>query len=122
VVQLECDFCVFAQLKRLAPDPEHSTDKLLLACIRRANLDALWSPSEQTVVRHARHIQKGIELAECTGIDPPFVLVAPLPAYEHCGYEIAVPILLKSHKKEGTIPHISGGRQSGSSGQHTEIR
>jgi hypothetical protein len=99
MVQFECDFCIVAKLKKRAPDLDNSIDKLVMACIRRATLDAFWSRAEGTVVSHARHVQKGINLADFIGIDPPFVPVGPLPAFDHCGYGMAILILLKSREK-----------------------
>jgi hypothetical protein len=99
MVQFECDFCVFEKLKGRTPDPSHPVDKLVMACIRRATLDAFWSRAERTVSSHASHVQKGIELAAFIGIDPPFVPVGPLPSFDHCGYGMAVLILLKSREK-----------------------
>jgi hypothetical protein len=99
MVQFECDFCVFAKLKRRPPDPDQATDRLVLACIRRALLDAFWSRAESTVNAHARHIKEGIELSDFLGIEPPYVSVGPLPTFDHCGYAMAVLILLKSRQK-----------------------
>jgi hypothetical protein len=99
MVQFECDLCIFMKLKKRPPDGGHAGDVLLGACIRRANLDAFWSRAEPTVNGHARHIEEGLELAALVGIDPPFVPVGPLPSGDHCGYGMAVLILLKSRKK-----------------------
>ena len=45
----ECDRCIFAKLKSRLPFNEAPKDKLLLAVIRRINLDALWSRESSTV-------------------------------------------------------------------------
>jgi hypothetical protein len=39
----ECDLCVFRKLKKRSPDVTNPGDELLIACIRRINLDAFWS-------------------------------------------------------------------------------
>jgi hypothetical protein len=99
MVQFECDFCIFAKLKERPPVMENATDRLGLACIRRANLDAFWSRAESTVAAHARHIKEGVELSEFVGIEPPYVPVGPLPSTDHCGYAMAILTLLKSRQK-----------------------
>lgn len=44
MVPFECDTCIFWKLRNVAPNPiDCLKDKLLLACIRRVNLDAFWS-------------------------------------------------------------------------------
>ena len=100
MVQFECDSCIYRKLKKgRNPGVNESSDALLLACIRRANLDAFWSRAESTVTSHARLINEGVELAELVGIDPPFVPMGPLPSNDHCGYGVAVLILMKSQKQ-----------------------
>jgi hypothetical protein len=96
MVQFECDTCIFLKLKQRVPDPHQTQDKLLMACIRRANLDAFWSRASSTVMSNARLIDESIELSQLVGIDPPFVPMGPLPTSDHCGYGMAVLILLKS--------------------------
>jgi hypothetical protein len=120
MVQSECDFCIFAKLKRRAPDLNNSINKLVMACIRRATLDAFWSWAERTVVSHARHVQKGIKLAESIGIDPPFVPVGPLP--DHCGYGLRS-LSSSSHGKRGsTTRRINSGKLLENFGPPTETR
>jgi hypothetical protein len=50
LVAFECDFCIFSQIcpgKR--PNLMHKCDALLLAAIRRVNLDSFWGRATQTV-------------------------------------------------------------------------
>jgi hypothetical protein len=101
MVQFECDTCIFVKLKHWRPDAGNSADQLLAACIRRANLDAFWSRAESTVTAHARHIEEGVELGSLLGIDPPFLPFGPLPNRDHCGYAMAVLILMNKSKNQG---------------------
>jgi hypothetical protein len=71
MVQFECDTCIFLKLKQRLPDLIQTQDKLLMACIRRANLDAFWSRATSTVMTNARLIDESIDLAKLVGIDPP---------------------------------------------------
>jgi hypothetical protein len=106
MVQFECDICVFQKLKRRPPNQNLAQDKLLLACIRRANLDAFWSRAETTVTSHAQHITEGLELAELVGIEPPFfVPVGPLSASGHCDYGNGR-ANSSSVEKERKVPHL----------------
>ena len=64
VYQFECDWCVFLKLKKKLPDLTIATDVLLMACIRRATLDAFWSRAGSTVNGQATLVQKGIALSK----------------------------------------------------------
>jgi hypothetical protein len=98
MVQFECDWCVFGKMKNKRPDPKRGPDVLLMACIRRANLDAFWSRARSTVNGQAVLIRKGIELCEPVEIDPPYLEPGPLPPFDHCGYAVAIQMLLKSRE------------------------
>jgi hypothetical protein len=92
----ECDRCIFHKLRGSPPDPRNEKDKLLLACIRRANLDAFWSRSSETVASHVGQVRMMLTLADLVGIQPPIPAPGPLPSFDHCGYGVAVEMLLKS--------------------------
>jgi len=98
LLPLECEQCVFIKLRGHLPDREAPQDRLLLACIRRMNLDACWSRETRTVTQNAKRAQKQIELCELVGLGGPFVQVGSLPEYDYCGYEVAISILLYSRK------------------------
>jgi hypothetical protein len=42
ISHFQCDLCVFRNIHRLDPLECHA-DELALCCLRRANLDSLWS-------------------------------------------------------------------------------
>ncbi len=98
MVQFECDWCVFGKLKKRRPNSTSPTDVLLMACIRRATLDAFWSRAGSTVNGQALLVQKGISLSNMVGIDPPYLEPGPLPSFDHCGYGVAIQLLLKSRE------------------------
>ena len=49
LIPFECDLCIFRKLKKMNPVAGRPGDDLLLSCIRRINLDAMWSRASSTV-------------------------------------------------------------------------
>jgi hypothetical protein len=98
MVQFECDWCVFKKLRGKIPDHTLQQDIMLMACIRRANLDAFWSRAGSTVNSQAALVKKGIGLSAVVGIEPPYLEPGPLPSHDHCGYGVAIQLLLKSRE------------------------
>lgn len=97
MTHFECDTCVFRKL-RDGDYPDHSrpTDKLLLACIRRVNLDAFWSSAKNTVTSNRGVVEKGIRLSTRMGTKGPYLDPGPFPLHDHCGYEVACQMVLDS--------------------------
>jgi len=94
----ECDHCIFIKLKGVLPDKDDPRDILLLACIRRINLDCFWSREPQTVKQNTRRVEQQIKFSNLVGLSSPFKFTTCLPDFDHCGYEVAVAILLYSRK------------------------
>jgi hypothetical protein len=69
-----------------------------MACIRRVNLDAFWSRTEHTVSGNTSNLRKGLELSRLLGLDGPYVHSGPLPEHDHCGYEVAIQMVLYSRQ------------------------
>jgi hypothetical protein len=97
MTHFECDTCVFRKL-RDGDFPDHSrpSDKLLLACIRRVNLDAFWSSAKNTVISNRGVVEKGMRLSTRMGTKGPYLDPRPFPMHDHCGYEVALQIVLDS--------------------------
>jgi hypothetical protein len=98
---------IFRKLKRRSPDISDPGDQLLIACIRRINLDSFWSRSKYTVKGNKEKIGTSLEMSSLVGLDGPYVVDGPLPDFDHCGYEVAVDTVLYSrrpgqHSKEYT--------------------
>jgi hypothetical protein len=107
MVPFECDLCVFRKLKKRSPDITDPGDELLIACIRRINLDAFWSRSKSTVSGNREKIRTCLDLSKAVGLDGPYEVDGPLPEFDHCGYEVAIDTILYSrrpgrHTKEYT--------------------
>jgi hypothetical protein len=97
MVAFECDLCVFRKLFRRNPNSDE-TDRKAVATIRRMILDAFWSRATSTVRSNARIIQRGCELSKSLGLDPPYLEPGPLPYHDHCGYGVALQMLLASQE------------------------
>jgi hypothetical protein len=93
VSPFQCDLCVFRNLKGRNAG---SHDKLLLACIRQANLDALWGRETATVSSTVRVARDLVRLLGTVDVSPPFPDLGPHPVADTCGYSIAIAMLLKS--------------------------
>ena len=96
LIPFECDLCIFRKLKKMNPLLESTRDNLLLACIRRVNLDAMWSRTTNTVVGNRDRIGLGLRLSDQVGLDGPYEHFGPLPFKDHCGYEVAIQMVLHS--------------------------
>lgn len=97
----ECALCIFRKLRQENPDIKSYSDKLLLGCIRRANLDAFWSRSTSIVQRNKNLIDQQLDLSHRLGLCGPFIHESTMPHHDHCGFEITVSMLLKSKETTG---------------------
>jgi len=98
LIPFECDYCVHIKLKGYLPDMLNATDKLLMATIRRMILDAFWSRESSTVKANVRKAKKMIQVANSVGLPGPFWISAPPQPFDHCGYQVAIVILLLSRE------------------------
>jgi len=98
VIPFECDFCIFQKLKNHLPRLSNPQDVLLLAAIRRMNLDAFWSREIGTIEANAGRAERMINMASTLGLPGPFIRHSSLPLYDHCGYQVAVTMLLLSRR------------------------
>jgi hypothetical protein len=91
LVPFECGLCVFWKVSQREVRKDATQDQLLMASIRRVNLDApFWSRVEHTVSGNTLSLRKGLELSRLLGLDGPYVHSGPLPEHDHCGYEVAI--------------------------------
>ena len=98
LIPFECDLCIFRKLKKMNPLLDSTRDNLLLACIRRVNLDAMWSRTTNTVVGNRDRIRLGLRLSDQVGLEGPYEHFGPLPFKDHCGYEVAIQMVLHSRQ------------------------
>ena len=52
----------------MEPDLDPPVDQLLLACIRRANLDAFWARATNTVTGNKNKVKMSLKLSENVGL------------------------------------------------------
>jgi hypothetical protein len=98
MIPFECDVCIFRKIRGRSPLEGDPIDALLTGCIRRANLDAFWSSASATVNGNRDRLVAGLRLSELVGLQGPYVHEGPLPDHDHCGYEVAVQMLLYSKR------------------------
>jgi hypothetical protein len=98
MIPFECDLCVFRKLKGRNPIPTSHEDKLLSACIRRANLDAFWSRAKSTALSNRDKVAFGLKMSAKVGLLGPYEADGSLPDSDHCGYEVAIEMLLHSRQ------------------------
>ena len=95
-VSFECDLCILRKLKSCDPLAGSPQDKHLMACIRRMNLDAFWSWATATVKGNMGKSRQMVYFSETVGLSGPFIHEGPFPNFDHCGYEVAINMILHS--------------------------
>ena len=100
----ECDFCIFFKLKHRFPLENNSQDTLLLAMIRRANLDVFWSSAEKTVIDNTKRLKRAQKFSKQMGLMGSYRQEGPFPPRDYCGYQAAYQILMNSLNKGITNP------------------
>jgi len=98
VIPFECDFCIFVKLKNHLPRMNNPQDVLLFSAIRRMNLDAFWSREIGTIEANARRADRMINMSHILGLPGPFIKYSSLPLHDHCGYQVAINMLLLSRR------------------------
>ena len=121
LLPFECDLCIFVKLMNRHPLVNNSKDKRLVACIRRINLDAFWSRASNTISNNLRSVKRILTETHGVGLSNVFVSKGPMPEDDHCGYQIAIAMILYStrpgrHSKEytqfDTIRHLRSAHSS----------
>ena len=114
MVPFECDFCVFGKLfDHDAPSPNNKKDVFAMACIRRVILDAFWSRARSTVDANTAKSREALALSRSIGMRGAAEAPGPLPKTDHCGYEVAIQIVVSS---------LGGGRYSKTHKQWDTVR
>ena len=104
LVPFECDTCIFLKLRGSLPQENNTIDELLLKCIRRINLDAFWSRSRTTVNSNAISARMQLKFSASVGLKAPFVHTQALPLFDHCGYKVAIGLILYSTRSGRNDP------------------
>jgi hypothetical protein len=86
MVAFECNFCVFSKIyPGERPNLMHECDSLLLAAIRRVNLDRFWSRATRTVDGTHQLVNRGLALLRMVGALGLYYEPGPMPLADHCG-------------------------------------
>jgi hypothetical protein len=98
MVPFECDMCVFRKLRRGNAQTSEEEDQLLKDCIRQVILDAFWSRAASTVRANKEKTRLALQLSASVGLNGPYEYTTFLPTNDHCGYEVAIQMLLASRR------------------------
>jgi hypothetical protein len=98
MVPFECDLCIFRKLQKRSPRTDFPPDQKLMTVIRRINLDAFWSRASSTVKGNRDRVKILLDLLAEVRLKGPYEVVGNFPHHDHCGYEVAITMLLASQK------------------------
>jgi hypothetical protein len=114
MLPFQCDVCHFRNIQKRNPRPLiYLKDALALTCIRRANLDSLWSREPSTVARNASQARTMEDLGDALGFDAVAPPMGPFPLDDTFGMKIACVTLMKSldpGKWENTVQYATARR------------
>ena len=97
MVMFQCDLCHFRNIQQRDPNRRNASDAILLSCIRRATLDAMWSREPSTVGANLREWHRGQTLGrEILGIESVMPALGPFPLKDNVGMGIAATMLWRS--------------------------
>ena len=99
MVPFECDLCIFRKLRGTDPGTNSGQDHLLEKDFRIINLDAFWSRASSTVYQNKRQLINSVEMSSMVGLQGSYEHTCSYDLEDHCGYEVAITILLYSLKK-----------------------
>ena len=89
-------FAFFLKLKNRVLNQNNEKDQLLLKCTQRVILDSFWSRGSSTIEGYVRLARLQLNLSDQLGLEGPFSLKSPMPTHDHCGYELAISMVLYS--------------------------
>jgi hypothetical protein len=92
----QCDLCCFRNLQKRDPVASLPKDDLLLCCIRRANLDAVWGREPHTVSATLRGVRHMVRLWGKLDLAPNLPPLGPYPVADSLGRGVAIAMLLNT--------------------------
>jgi hypothetical protein len=95
-VPFQCDLCMFQNLAHRNPCEDDPKDDLLLCCIRRINLDAVWGREPGTVSATLCAAQQMVKLLDKVDLCPELPARGPFPVADSFGAKAAISMILKS--------------------------
>jgi hypothetical protein len=101
VIPFQCEICWIRNLEKR--DVNLVEDRRYLACIRRANLDAINSRAQSTIKGHVSFIKRAVANAAQINRTPFFAPRGPFPLCDEAGMGWAVDLLVNSIFAKGRI-------------------
>ena len=98
MISFECDYCIFWKVRGGIPDLKLEKDIRLMLAIRRISLDAFWSRATTTVISNRNKVEEGLRISEELGMSGPHKISRIMPEFDHCGYEVAIQMVMSSLK------------------------
>jgi len=96
VTPFQCDLCTFRNLKRGNPLPQSMADAMLLCCICRVNIDAMWGRESTTLGATLRSMGHMVKMWARVGLTPSFPPLGPYPVADSFGFSVAIAMVVKS--------------------------
>jgi hypothetical protein len=109
----QCNLCQFHNFQHRNPLPGDPRDSLLLCCICRSYLDAMWGREPHTVQATLHPAKQMLSQWHVLGLCPAFPAFRPFSVDDSFGLRVAIAMLLKS---------LEPGRHSGTHQQFETIR
>lgn len=110
VTPFQCDTCHFRNLMNRDPQLNLAQDIRILKCIRRANLDSLWSVEPRTASRTLTECRRGSDIAASLGFKHKlFLPMGPFPLEDTFGMAAAIVILQVSLNPGKYDKHVQFG-------------
>ena len=98
IFPFQCDTCWFRNLEGRFPEKDSYSDELLLAYIRRVNLDGMWARSASTVSSTRSSLSVLLRSWREVGVQPDLPQPGPWPLSDQVGFRLAIGQLKLSQK------------------------
>jgi hypothetical protein len=98
MTHFQCDLCHFRNVQGWDPSPGSLKDNMILLCIRRVNLDALWSRESSTVYQNWREANKFMTKANKLGLNVGRNLpkMGPFAVKDEVGMFVAINLAMRT--------------------------
>ena len=102
----QCDECVFMNIQKRFPVASKNSDSLLLLCIRRVNLDSLWSREPETVKQNCGEVRRYLDSMQLFAVEDPFPPRGPFAVEDSFGYKVACSLVWRSMSAGRNSTHV----------------
>lgn len=101
----QCDECVFVNINKRYPTPKDMNSPLMI-CIRRVNLDSLWSREPETVKQNLNVLRGYLTTMELFEVEVPLPPRGPFEVDDSFGYKTACALVWKSLNSGRNSAHV----------------